>query len=85
MAVHGATWEPIPSGDALRLCDEIRRTNQKRWWPPNGLWCWGCASFSSASDRRGWANAAGNRGCALLNARYDLQVGEVSTTGAESE
>lgn len=66
--------EAIPRETALRLCEEIRAENRGRWWTVNGMWCWGCARFSGEPDRRCWANAPGNRGCAQVNARYDREV-----------
>jgi hypothetical protein len=62
----------IPREVASRLCEQIRQEQQGRWYTLNGLWCWGCATFTGGDvARRCWASNAETRGCTQVNAGYD--------------
>ena len=62
----------IPRETALRLCQEIRQDNRGKWYTFNGLWCWGCSTFSRGNpDKLCFASKADCRGCGQFNARFD--------------
>jgi hypothetical protein len=64
----------IPRQVAARLCEQIRNEQRGRWYTFNGLWCWGCATFTGGDvDKRCWASSPEHRGCAQVNARYDRE------------
>jgi hypothetical protein len=64
-------FDAIPIETAVQLCDEIRSENQKEF-SFSSLQCWGC-SFSATGEpeKRCFSNEPGNRGCNLINERYD--------------
>ncbi len=60
--------EAIPRDAAIRLCDEIRITKEHKLFSQ----CWGCVKFSKgAFDKMCAASRHDNRGCTLVNAKYD--------------
>ncbi len=62
----------IPQEIAWQLCAEIRRANRGKWYTYNGLWCWGCVTFSkNVPAKMCVSNEGGYRGCGQVNARYD--------------
>lgn len=70
------TGRPIPREEALRLCAEIRRENRGRWYTFNGLWCWGCATFTGCeATKMCWHSPPNYRGCSQVNARHERQMG----------
>jgi Ni,Fe-hydrogenase I small subunit len=65
----------IPKDAAFQLCAEIRWKYQGKWWTFAGMQCVGCnAATKGDITKRCVCNAPGNRGCNLVNARYDRQV-----------
>ena len=65
---------PIPAFQAVRLCNEISAKKLGRWWDPSAWQCMGCARFSADIQHRCFNTAAGNRGCVLINKRWDAEV-----------
>ncbi len=64
----------IPKEQALALCEEIRKENRGKWYTYNGLWCWGCATFTRGNaDQRCFAATPDHRGCAQVNRRWDAK------------
>ena len=69
----------IPRDIALLLCTEIRQQYQGKWWTLAGMQCMGCTAASRGDlAKMCVSNASGDRGCNLVNARYDGQVKKVS-------
>ncbi len=64
----------ISQDEALKLCGAILRENHGKVYTFNGLWCWGCSTFSGEPKNRCFGSAPGCRGCAQVNRRYDRQV-----------
>jgi hypothetical protein len=61
---------------ALELCEEVRRDNRGKWYTFNGMWCWGCATFSRGDPKKMcFSNSPDHRGCAQVNRRYDAKFG----------
>ena len=75
----------IPDTIAQKLCLEISAVNRRRWYTFNGLWCWGCARFSGDASKRCFANQAGNRGCAQVNARFNRLTHIVHSAGVDTD
>ena len=66
--------EEIPKQIALRLCAEIREMNRRKHFSVAAMQCWGCMRFSKGDpEKMCLSNAPGNRGCKLINTRYDRQ------------
>jgi hypothetical protein len=64
----------IPKDVAFQLCKEIRKENRGKWYTPNGLWCWGCATFTKSDPAKMcWHSPPDYRGCGQVNERYDRQ------------
>lgn len=62
----------IPRDIAEKLCEEVRAEYQGKWWTLAGLQCWGCTRFSHNDvNQMCLSSASGNRGCELINTRYD--------------
>ncbi len=62
----------IPKDQALAICEQIRQENRGKWYTFNGLWCWGCATFTKGeADKRCFASSPDYRGCAQVNRLYD--------------
>ena len=58
----------IPREVALRICAE----NQRTPFSLAALQCWGCVKFSKSDPAKMClSNKPGNRGCNLVNARYE--------------
>ena len=65
---EGERIEEIPRDTAIRLCNEIRMTKEHKLFSQ----CWGCVKFSKGIfDKMCAVNKPDNRGCALVNAKYD--------------
>lgn len=63
----------IPRETAIRLCNEIREKKERRLFSQ----CWGCVKFSKGSfDKMCAAGKPDNRGCSLVNARFDSGDGK---------
>ena len=68
---------PIPEQEAFRLCAEIRQQYQGKWYTVAGLQCWGCTFFSQGEPAKMCVSSRLDyRGCNLVNARYDRQLGQ---------
>ena len=64
--------EKIPDEIALRLCAEIREANRRKRLSLAAMQCWGCVRFSRGNPAKMCLGSKpGNRGCKLINARYD--------------
>ena len=63
---------PIPLDVATQLCAEIRREfDEESWHSSAARWCWSCQQTGrDDSTNRGFLQKPGNRGCILVNARY---------------
>lgn len=67
-----ASANAIPAEEAARLCAAVREDNRGRWYTFNGLWCWGCWTFTKGKPgAQCYAGSADNRGCSQVNRRYD--------------
>lgn len=65
----------IPYDQALAICEETRAQNRGKWYTFNGMWCWGCATFTKGNPSgRCFASSADNRGCAQVNQRFDQRA-----------
>ena len=70
--MKGQAARPIPEKLAEKLCLEIEGENRGKWYTFNGLWCWGCATFSKGDPSRRCFNATpDHRGCAQVNNRFE--------------
>ena len=66
----------IPKDQALAICEEIRAENRGKWYTVNGMWCWGCTTFTKGdASKRCFAADEDCRGCAQVNARFDKTAG----------
>ncbi len=62
----------ISSDQALAICEQVQAGNRGKWYTYQTWWCWGCTTFTKGGpDKRCFANAPGNRGCAQVNRVYD--------------
>jgi hypothetical protein len=62
----------IPKEVALKLCEQIREKNRRRWYSFYGIWCWFCHRFAKGNpDKLCFSNRPDNRGCHQVNKRYD--------------
>ena len=62
------TSESIPSDLAIKLCEQIRSEKKVRLFSQ----CWGCLKFSKGDlDKMCFANDPNNRGCGLVNKRFE--------------
>jgi hypothetical protein len=68
-------WEDVIASvveQALRLCAEIREQNRCKRFSAAAMQCWGCVTFSKGDpDKMCLSNKPGNRGCNLVNTRYE--------------
>lgn len=65
----------IPKDVALRLCEEIRNENKGKLIGFGAMQCWGCLHFSNGDlEKMCISGKPGNRGCNLINTRYDRMV-----------
>lgn len=68
---------PIPLDIAIRLCTEIREETDRVWYPTPDRWCFCCQQESGGDPlKRGFLRQPGNRGCFLINTRYDRMIRE---------
>ncbi len=64
----------IPQEQAVSICEEIRRENRGKWYTVNGMWCWGCTTFTKNDpSKRCFTSQPDYRGCAQVNKRFDNQ------------
>jgi len=69
----------IPKDVALQLCAEIRQQYHGKWWTLPGMQCMGCNAASKGDlSKMCISNAPGDRGCKLVNVRYDRQASKAS-------
>ena len=63
---------PIPLKAAVRLCEEIRREfAEDQWHTSAARWCWSCQEATGGDpSNRAFLQEEGNRGCILINARF---------------
>jgi hypothetical protein len=63
--------DEIPREIALRLCAEIRDEHRTPRFSLARLQCWGCTRYAKGDPNKMCINSqAGNRGCNLVNKRY---------------
>jgi hypothetical protein len=74
--------DAIPYETATQLCEQIRQENRKKLYTFNGMWCWGCATFTKEIGQRCFNNAQGCRGCSQVNGRFSSQMC-VASEGAD--
>jgi hypothetical protein len=59
---------------ALKLCEEIRNKNKKKFISFNKWWCHFCYKFSNTEEKitnRCCLNDENNRGCSQVNKKFD--------------
>ncbi len=72
----------IPDEIAQTLCEQIRAEHRYKWFSFARWQCWGCETFTKGVMSQMCLNSApGNRGCALLNLRYEKFLKEISISG----
>ncbi len=64
------TGKDIPHEVALKLCDEIRAENKRKWFSIGRLQCWGCYKFTKGDAEKMCLSSKG--GCSFVNKRYEL-------------
>ena len=64
---------PIPTADAIRLCQEVSAQNMAHRWNPLNWQCWGCLRFSKSAEERCFAGPD-NRGCGFVNKAWDAEA-----------
>jgi hypothetical protein len=63
--------DEIPRETAFKLCAEIREENRQRFSLAR-VQFWGCTRYAKGDpDRMCLTSQAGNRGCNLVNKRYE--------------
>jgi len=56
---------------ALRLCEEVRHENRRKWFSAARWQCWGCVTFTGGNpDKMCLRTKEGYDGCALVNRRH---------------
>jgi hypothetical protein len=62
----------IPNEIALKLCSKIQEDLRTQWYSLDYWQCVGCniLAYNEVADRC-FKSASGNRGCHLLNQRYE--------------
>lgn len=65
------TGKDIPREIALKLCDEIRAENKRKWFSIWGLQCLGCYKFAKGDVEK--LCLSSEQGCPQVNRRYKLQ------------
>lgn len=69
----------IPDEIARALCQQIRQENRRKWFSLARWQCWGCETFTRGVLTQMCLNSApGNRGCNVLNDRYDKFLREIT-------
>lgn len=62
----------IPREIALRLYAEIRQENRSKRFSAARMQCWGCTRYAKGDpDKMCLSNREDNRGCNLVNKRYE--------------
>ena len=63
---------PISLDEAKRLCEEIRTEfSENQWHTSAARWCWSCQEQTEGDPaNRAFIQKPGNRGCILINARF---------------
>jgi hypothetical protein len=59
---------------AARICQQTWQSNRRKLYTFNGMWCWGCTTFTKDISLRCFNNASGCRGCAQVNRKYDAEA-----------
>lgn len=63
--------EMIPLEAAELLCAEIRAEADVNWHTAAARWCWDCRKKAGGDPaNKGYLRKPGNRGCILINRRY---------------
>jgi len=65
------TNQAIPREIALKLCEEIRTENKKKWFSFGKVQCWGCYKWSKGDVEKMCLSS--EQGCNLVNNRYKLR------------
>jgi hypothetical protein len=66
------TKKDIQYDMAIQLCSQIQQQYHGKWWTLAGMQCMGCTSASKGDvTKMCFSNAPGNRGCNLVNKRFD--------------
>ncbi len=69
---------PMPDEIARTLCQQIRHENHHKWFSFARWQCWGCETFTQGVLTQMCLNSApGNRGCSVLNDRYQKFLREI--------
>jgi len=64
--------DKIPKETASKLCAEIREENHSKCFSLARVQCWGCTRYAKGdADKMCFTSQAGNRGCNLVNKRYE--------------
>jgi hypothetical protein len=64
--------DEIPRETTLKLCHEIREENLSRRFGIARIQCWGCTRYTKGGpDKMCFTSQRGNRGCNLVNKRYE--------------
>lgn len=59
---------------AIKLCQEVRRENRRKWFSTAYWQCWGCVTFTKSNpDKMCLRTAEGYNGCALVNRRFTFR------------
>jgi len=66
---------PIPLQLVEKLCEEIRIETEAHWYTESARWCWNCQKSAGGNlEKRGFLRLPGNRGCVLVNARFNVDM-----------
>jgi len=66
---------PIPLPLAEKLCEDIRKETEANWYTESARWCWNCQKSAAGNlEKRGFLRQPGNRGCMLVNARFNVDM-----------
>ena len=64
--------DEIPRETALKLCTEVREENLSQRLSLARIQCWGCTRYAKGDpDKLCLTSQEGNRGCNLVNKRYE--------------
>jgi hypothetical protein len=63
----------------MQICAQIREENQHKPFSLSAVQCRGCMTFSKGDPDKMCLSYKRNRGCNLVNARYELQHGKGAT------
>jgi len=67
------TGKDIPREVAVKLCDEIRAENKRKWFSLGRLQCWGCYTWARGDMEK--LCLSSKEGCNLVNNQYKLRQG----------